>query len=950
MEEPVMLARSCFAVVAIPAMLAALAAPLASAAAAGEQADKAQIDVVQPAKAGGAALPPEFTFRARVTAAEPAGKVAIHWRFGGEAQGGTVVSGRLGNELDIGQWTDAVPLISLAKNGFPPPFMKRVWFITFVAVAAEKEKPPRGKKAEKVATLTNVRMEFEFSYRGKVVKTFQEAAPDGPTVGVAIPHFRLAGGKRPDDPQFLAELSGLSDYAARRARQVESLPWRDWPLPKRLMVVSDVSGYGTAGYGVRYSNKAIVEAECRVLRQMGVNSLRAAPAFLHELAREKRGQSPFVRSTLRAVPANGDCPLFSRGAIGHAMGMPVVGYRKGRDTPAADAGCPFGPKVPELTAAAVQDALQRNLASGVPEVWALTVDEIGSVFDKTPEGKTHINDCPRCIEAFRKYVQELGAVPADFDQKDWAGVKPAYGVEDAPGATAYYSRKFNNWATAKLFTDMKTAFDEANAAKRRALEKGDTSSAAAVQPWLYSYALRGNTFLMGGHSLDFFDFYRSADNAFVYETSNRGPQVWQWDSYLCDVGRVVSTTMDKRFGIYVKPHRGAPVQRALSAVSRNATMLYWYTYGPEYFKGDSFADDPEAVALASKAAHLIGKCEDVLYGSDWQVPAEVAVIKPRCSEFLGNDAQWENAKWVYTALAHAHVPVDPIDEVMLAETDLSKYKAIYINGSHLPRRAAEKVAKYVRNGGVLWTSGWGCARDEANRPLAAFNDVLGLTDRAAAPELWYKVERYKATSLQSFSDPRAVVAPRPEGAKIVGDGPYKAEFLPAVGREVLKPGKDTRVLARFADGGAAMTVHTYGKGKAYVVGFYPGLEYSAAVRRDDFDMSRDFDAALRSFIAAPALEVTRPVVWTSEPTVEGVLLSCRGTAKKAIVLMNWTYRGGPPVGIVAPPNLKVSIRHGGSVKKVTSAMLDQSLPVVRKGDAVEVTLPRLDEGDVLILD
>ena len=24
----------------------------------------------------------------------------------------------------------------------------------------------------------------------------------------------------------------------------------------------------------------------------------------------KRGQSPFVRSTLRAVPANGDCPLF----------------------------------------------------------------------------------------------------------------------------------------------------------------------------------------------------------------------------------------------------------------------------------------------------------------------------------------------------------------------------------------------------------------------------------------------------------------------------------------------------------------------------------------------------------------------------------------------------------------------------------------------------------------
>ncbi len=905
------------------------------------KADTAQIDVTRQVQRDAVSLPVEFTLRARVTALEPAGRVDLHWRYGGEAQGGAVVSGCLGSDLDVGQWTASAPLVSLAKNGFPPPFMKRMWFITFVAVAPEKKKASRNARPD----FKNVQMEFEFSYKGQVVKTFQEAAPDGPTTGLAVPHYRLAAGRLPDDRAFLDELSGLLVYARRRVQHLESLPWHNESLPKKFMLVSDLSGYGTAGYGVRYSNRAIVEAECRTLRQMGVNSLRAAPAFLHEMARSKEG---FAKD-------------LGLGVIGTAMGLPVVGYRKDRESPGPEAGCPFGSQVPRLTAEAVKIALERNLAIPVQEVWALTVDEIGTVMDQTPEGKTHMNSCLRCGEAFRRYVQELGASPADFDQPDWANVKPAYGVENAPGATSYYSRKFNNYATAKLFAELRQAFDEANQAKQQALNEGQLSSPTARQPWIYSYALRGNTFLMGGHSLDFFDFYRFADNGFVYETSNTGAQIWQWDSYLCDVGRVVSTTMNKRFGIYIKPHRGAPVQRALSAISRNAKMIYWYTYGPDYFKGDSFADNLEAVTLAAKAAHLIGKCEDVLYGSSWGHPAEVAIVKPRCSEFLGNDAQWENAKWVYTALAHAHVPVDPIDEVLLAQMDLSRYKAIYVNGSHLPRRAAENLAKFVHQGGLLWTSGWGCARDEANRPLAALRDVLGLAERAAAPELWCQVERYRATAVQSFAESKAVLAPKPENAQIIGSGPYEAQFVPVVGREVLQPGPETRVLAKFADGGAAMTVHPYGKGQAYVVGFYPGLEYSATVRDGDWDMSQDFDPTRLSFIAAPALAVTLPTVETSVPAVEAVLLRNDVQGKKAVTLMNWTYRAGPqrqsPEGKKAPAfqiaalkNLKVSIRHAGQVTKAISASLDQVLPVSRRGDVLEVVLPLLVEGDVLILE
>ena len=38
-------------------------------------------------------------------------------------------------------------------------------------------------------------------------------------------------------------------------------------------------------------------------------------------SRERRGQSPFVRSTLRAVPANGDCPLFSQHLAYAGLGL-----------------------------------------------------------------------------------------------------------------------------------------------------------------------------------------------------------------------------------------------------------------------------------------------------------------------------------------------------------------------------------------------------------------------------------------------------------------------------------------------------------------------------------------------------------------------------------------------------------------------------------------------------
>ena len=61
-------------------------------------------------------------------------------------------------------------------------------------------------------------------------------------------------------------------------------------------------------YASRYS---FVANHYQYLASLGIITLVSAGiALLLDRWRGKRGQSPFVRSTLRAVPANGDCPLF----------------------------------------------------------------------------------------------------------------------------------------------------------------------------------------------------------------------------------------------------------------------------------------------------------------------------------------------------------------------------------------------------------------------------------------------------------------------------------------------------------------------------------------------------------------------------------------------------------------------------------------------------------------
>ncbi len=911
-------------------------------------------------------IPDMLTLRVRLKKISPEEPTPIRWRYGGEGQGGKVYRGIFpkpgvgtdapaeANTLPVGRWSAPLKLASMVQR-LPEKF-----FLTITA--GNPGKVIDRKTRRRGGYSTDVTFEFEFRFGDEIIKRFTSEGPDGGTATIVIPFYRLVEAVEPTSPEFVGELTDVLGYAKRRAEALEHLPWADWPLPKKYAVINNVGGYGAGyGYGIRTTDRNVTETEMRSLHQLGVNGFRDGPDFVVEMIRK----------------GGPEAEKWNRAMIAHVMGFPVERYRPGRSED-PQAGCPFGDDVADTTRRLIEQSLGEVLSLPVEEVWGLTVDEIGTVIDQSREKKAHLSVCPRCIRGFQDWLKRKGLKPSDFGVSDWSEVRPLNvwdSQSDRPwlrdrnlALTAYYTRDFNNHVTAMMFTDLRKAFARTNEHKRAALAPGgDRSSAQAKQPWIYSYALRGNTFLMKGHSLDFFDFYREADNAIVYETSNRGPRIWGWDSYLCDVQRVVAAKMNVARGIYIKPHRGAPLQRMLSAVSRGNTMIYWYTYGPDYKKGDSFSQHPDALRLTSKAAHLLGFAEDALYGSRWAVPAEVAVVKPETTQkwmnLSGNPphltAAWENAKWVYTALQHAHVPVDPIDETMLAEEDLSKYKIIYVSGSHVTKEAAEGLVRYVENGGTIYTSGWGLARNEANQPLAALEAALGLRVRNV-PEMWYRVSLYGATSIESYDERSNRLARVPAGARVVQGETIKRSFTPVIGREVLQPADDAEILARFAAGGAAMTRHKFGKGQVYVVGFFPGLEYSATVRRADYNMRRDFDPARRLVISGPARELAQPAVEASDALVEGVLLENPDNGMRAVTLANWAYgvaglkesaskRRSPIVEHLPLNDLQVRIRVTEPPRDVRSCMLRQNLEFSETGGSVLVELPRLEEGDVLLL-
>ncbi len=923
------------------------------------------------------AMPDDVKIRARVAKSAFPGPLVIKWRYGGEGLGGDPVGGvfyakpqpsklptldepavkeaqtgfedpdDLGDKLAVGQWSQWLPLDTFGKK----------YGMRMLTVTAHK--PGKGRNVlDGTGSLGPVSADFEFeiSWQGKTLKTIRESGVTGATVELSLRITTLTAGVTPEDPKFLAGVIGLKEYVQNRTNFLENLPWAKGPKPTLFFFVTDLGGYGQgSGYKIRHTNPAISELELRTVRQIGINGLRSGPSFLYEWIRENKG-----------IGAE-----FKRGRIGGGGGYVSGSFDSEASYNEGDAGCPFKEGIVQIKQEAAQQAVDRNKQSPVQEVWALTVDEIGQVYGRTAEKGSHLATCTRCQDEFRNYLKLQGVEPEDVGQSEWDQVKPldtrdeenlGWKTNKQKARVVYYQSLFTNFASAQMFTRLRNAM----AAENEKKDKAAPGTPEAKQPYLYSYALRGNTFLMGGASLDFFDFYRYADNGFVHETSNRDVRVWNWDGYLLDVGRVMGKEQGTKLGIYVKPHRGAPIQRILASCSRGAQMIFLYTYGPDYWKGDGFSGSLDLLSTCSRAAAMIARVEPHIYKRPIAEKIQVGLVQPRSSEFWrrqgAGDAwapAWENCKWMYTGLRHAKVMIDPLDEVMLEKNDLSAYKVLYVMGPNITAKSIPKLKAFVEQGGTLYTAGYGLVADEVNTPRKDLLDLLGLSSRNA-PEIWRRVGVYGATGYSNFMSETSMVTKPTVTGPVTGTGIFAGAVIqPELGREVLVPAPGTEVVATFSDGKPAGTLRKLGKGQVITLGFFPGLDYMAPNLTGQLDMVKAYKAEALGFISKPALEKVTPRTDVPLANVETVLLEGQGNAK-ALILMNWAYEFGGLVKsnkgtrgtkeIAEAHDVPVRVKDLSGIKRVYSAATDKEVPFKADGKDIVVTLPLLQEGEILLFE
>jgi len=382
-------------------------------------------------------------------------------------------------------------------------------------------------------------------------------------------------------------------------------------------------------------------------------------------------------------------------------------------------------------------------------------------------------------------------------------------------------------------------------------------------------------------------------------------------------------------GFYAGLNCGGGARKIFSCVGQGLTWILLYAWGPVYCGADgsnSWSWYRSQYRAAAVATHALGPADKIITEGRREAP-RTAILYNRSHEIWQGGLGRLNRDWCWSfiALRQDQVPVDVIIEEDLIPAELDRYDVLFLGGFNLDRQHLSNVRAWLEKdeNHLLISSGG-----------ALMYDIYG--DRLTAAEALFGARQTRAAK----DHPRSL-----ESATFTASELYRAQTVNAHSlvsdlKFVLEP-TTGKTVARYAGGDCAAVVNRVGKGRALLLGFYPGYVFKCEGGRTE----------ARAWHNEPVLRTLgRQRVEYDQPNSEVTLFEDENAA--AVLLTDF----GPSCTDVADIKLapqkegvqRLSVRCDKPVKSVSSA-LEGALKWEAKDGRIEIRVPQPDPVDVVIL-
>jgi hypothetical protein len=390
-----------------------------------------------------------------------------------------------------------------------------------------------------------------------------------------------------------------------------------------------------------------------------------------------------------------------------------------------------------------------------------------------------------------------------------------------------------------------------------------------------------------------------------------------------------------------------------------------------YYVNDDFTGLDHYKAM-KKAGYAMGAIEDQLVGArvvpgrvalgwsettaiwDQAVPTDSGYNRP------GNLMYALERHYLYLLLRHLQLPVDLVTEADIEEGRLKDYAVYFLVGDHMAQKPAETLRQWVEAGGVLISGAGGGLWDEYNRPLDALKDVYGIKGARQYAQEQGREYIPGETYAVNINDNRLEKIEQALRAKFelvhahpldtVAYGDFR---LPVLGYRQGFAVEGGGVAGTFRGGTPAVVTNSFGKGRALIMGFLPGIAYHYQAYpfrpygRGGEDLSvylyPDYKPLLREAMASMIRSVWPEMgaaVVASHPLVEANLMRQTNGAY-AVALVN--YSGKP----LADVSVRIRVAEAGNARKVKATF---GKAAAKADDGVLVVSLPLDKFEWLTLE